>query len=65
MGRAALASGDFALFGAVKVALVAAVILLALRSKSRSTWLVVQVLGIGFLGVSALNGAGIVAHLSG
>lgn len=61
--RAALAHGDFVLFGAVKLALLAALLLLALRSRRRLTWRGLQVVALAFLVVSALNAAGLAARL--
>ncbi len=62
--RAALASGDFVLFGTVKAALVAAIVLLAFRVRRQWTWRGLQLVAVMFLAVSVLNGAGLVTRLA-
>ncbi|HEY8643721.1 MAG TPA: DUF5658 family protein [Candidatus Dormibacteraeota bacterium] len=62
--RAALAHGDFLLFLAVKLTLVAALLMLVGSTTSRLranrvSWLAVQGLAIGFTAVAALNTAGV------
>ena len=62
--RAALIHGDFLLFTAVKVALVAALLLLVAGTSRRlgahrMSWRAVQGLAIGFTAVAALNTAGV------
>jgi Domain of unknown function (DUF5658) len=61
--RAALAHGDFLLFVAVKLALVAALLLLVTAARRHrharlASWHAVRTLAIAFLALAALNTAG-------
>jgi uncharacterized protein DUF5658 len=62
--RSVLANGDFLLFGAVKLALVTALLVLALRSRWPFTRWGLQLLAVGFTAVTLMNGFGLAMKLA-